>query len=288
MAWDDIRYFLALARGGSLSAAARALQVEHSTVARRVEHLEARLGVRLFDRLARGWALTGEGAALRERAEAVELEVLALERAAAGVESLAGVVTVSAPPVLLSRLLVPALRAFAAQYPQITLDLVGEQRQAQMLRAEADLALRLAHPTEPDLVARQLGVLRYSLYGTPWQVARPWAEQVFIGFNDSLPGVPQKQWLDAHVGGRRWSLRSNDLETMLQAAVAGLGLALLPDCVARGLPGLQALPGADSAWARPVCLVMHPDLRRARRVRLLADWIVAHWDGVVQAGSEEK
>ena len=75
---------------------------------------------------------------------------------------------------------------------------------------------------------------------------------------------------------------------MLQAAVAGLGLALLPDCVARGLPGLQALPGADPAWVRPVCLVMHPDLRRARRVRLLADWIVAHWDGVVQAGSEEK
>jgi len=77
------------------------------------------------------------------RAEAVELEVLALERAAAGVESLAGTVTVSAPPVLLSRLLVPVLRAFAAAYPQVTLHLVGERRQAQMLRAEADLALRV-------------------------------------------------------------------------------------------------------------------------------------------------
>ena len=288
MAWDDIRFFLALARSGSLSAAARALQVEHSTVARRVEQLEARLRVRLFDRLARGWALTGEGAALRERAEAVETEVLALERAAAGVEPLEGAVTLSAPPVLLSRLLLPVLHAFAAQYPQITLNLAGERRQAEMLRAEADLALRLAHPAEPDLVARQLGVLTYGLYGTPQQVARPWGAQVFIGFNDSLPGMLQKQWLEAHVGERHWSLRSNDMETMLQAAVAGMGLALLPDCVARGQPALQALPGADPAWVRPVCLVMHPDLRRARRVRLLADWIAAHWGEAVRGGLEVK
>ncbi|MBN9368018.1 MAG: LysR family transcriptional regulator [Comamonadaceae bacterium] len=278
MAWDDIRFFLALARGGSLSAAARALEVEHSTVARRVEQLEARLRVRLFDRLARGWTLTGEGAALRERAEAVELEVLALERAAAGVELLAGTVTVSAPPVLLSRLLVPVLRAFAAAYSQVTLHLVGERRQAQMLRAEADLALRLGYPTEPDLVARQLGVLRYRLYGTAQQVACPAHEQAFIGFDDSMPGLPQQQWLEACVGARRWSLRSNDMEAMVQAAVAGWGLALLPDSVARGHPGLQALPGADPAWVRPVFLVMHADLRRARRVRLAADWIAAHWE----------
>ena len=95
-------------------------------------------------------------------------------------------------------------------------------------------------------------------YGTPWQVARPWAEQVFIGFNDSLPGVPQKQWLDAHVGGRRWSLRSNDLETMLQAAVAGLGLALLPRHgvnleLATG--GLKELPVEELPLYRSWCLV---------------------------------
>lgn len=277
MAWDDIRFFLALARSGSLSAAARALQVEHSTVARRVEQLEARLRVRLFDRLARGWALTGEGSALRERAEAVELEVLALERAAAGVESLAGTVTISAPPVLLSRLLIPVLRPFAAMYPQVTLNLVGERRQAQMLRAEADLALRLGRPVEPDLVARQLGVLRYRLYGTVEQLARPASEQVFIGFDDSLPDLPQKRWLEAYVGNRAWSLRSNDMETMVQAAVAGWGIALLPDNLGCTLAALQTLPEADPSWERPVYLVMHPDLRRAQRVRLMADWITAHW-----------
>lgn len=287
MAWDDIRFFLALARSGSLSAAARALQVEHSTVARRVEQLEARLRVRLFDRLARGWALTGEGAALRERAEAVELEVLALERAAAGVESLAGTVTISAPPVLLSRLLVPMLRRFATAHPQVTLNLVGERRQAQMLRAEADLALRLGRPAEPDLVARQLGVLRYRLYGTAEQVARPAAEQVFIGFDESLPDLPQKRWLEAHVGPRAWSLRSNDMETMVQAAAAGWGLALLPDSVGSALAALQALPGADPSWERPVYLVMHPDLRRARRVRLVADWVAAHWADAPPARGEE-
>src|SRR6185436_19246317 len=98
MQWDDVRYFLILARNGSLSAASRSLRVEHSTVSRRVDALEKDLGVRLFDRLPRGWVLSAEGKDLVEVAQRIEAEALALERAAAGRSAPAGKVRISAPP----------------------------------------------------------------------------------------------------------------------------------------------------------------------------------------------
>lgn len=274
MLWDDIRYFLALARGGSLSAASRALGVEHSTVARRVGQLESELQVRLFDRLARGWSLTSEGGALLGRAEAVEQEVLALRRTALGVDPLAGKVRISAPPLLLSHLILPGLRAFSVNHPGVTLELTGERRDADLARAEADIAIRLGRPSEPDLVARPLGEIAYGLYGLVEEIGRPQEEQIFVGFDDSMPDLPQKLWLDEHVAGRRFSVRSNDMATMLQAALSGFGIALLPDFLARTHDRLKTLPLDSQAPVRPVFLVLHADIRRSQRVRLVADGIV--------------
>ncbi len=269
--WDDIRHFLALARSGSLLGAGRALGVEHSTVARRVGQLESGLGIRLFDRLARGWALTAEGADLLARAEAVEQEVLALHRAAAGLEPLSGVVRISAPPLLLSHLVVPGLRPLSAAHPGVVLELAGERREADLVRGEADIAIRLGRPTDASLVVRALGEISYGLYGLAGEVGRPGPEQVYIGFDDSMPDLPQKLWLDKHAGGRRFSMRSNDMATMLQAALGGFGIALLPDFLAAAHVGLRRLPSDTSPPVRPMFMVMHPDIRRSRRVRLIAD-----------------
>ena len=109
MSWDDIRYFLAVMRGGSLSAAARALQVQHSTVARRIDALESALGIRLFDRLPRGWPPTDEGLHLAEHAARIETDAHAFARAAQGAAALDGVVRVSASPVFASHFLAPRL-----------------------------------------------------------------------------------------------------------------------------------------------------------------------------------
>lgn len=271
--WDDIRYFLALSRTGSLSAASRLLGVEHATVARRVGQMEAALELRLFDRLPRGWTLTAEGHDLLRRAETVEQEVLALRRAASGIDLLSGTVRISAPPMLLSHLILPGLQPFMAAHPGLTLDLVGERREVDLARAEADIAIRLGQPAAPDLVARPLGEVAYGLYGLAREIARPRPERVYIGFDDSMPDLPQKVWLEAHAVGCRFSVRSNDMPTLLQAALEGLGIALLPDFLARRHRPLQAMTPEQPPPARPAFLVMHPDVRRSRRVRLVADHV---------------
>ncbi len=272
--WDDVRHFLALARLGSLSAAARQLAVEHSTVARRVDALEKSLAVRLFDRLAKGWALTAEGEALLARAARMDDEAQAFARAALEVASLQGVVRVSAPPAFTSHFLTPRLAARAQDWPQIDLELVGESRQANLVRGEADIALRMARPEAPGLAGRQLAELGYGLYASAGHLARPSAHWCFLG-DDALLRSPQQAWLDQVADGRRVVLRGNDLTTLLHAARAGLGVAALPHFLAADDPVLRLAPAPACPVRRPLWLVLHPDVRRSPRVRLVADVLTA-------------
>jgi DNA-binding transcriptional LysR family regulator len=274
MHWDDLRYFLALAREGSLSATARLLAKEHSTVARRVSSLELALGLKLFDRLPRGWTLTPEGQALYERACALEEDVRALQRTALGQSALAGPVRVSAPPMLLTYFVLPHLDDFRVLYPQVALELIGERRGAHLGHGEADIALRMSEPCGPDLVARNLGQIAYGLYGTPTCCALPESDRAFIGFDDSMPNLPQKLWLDKHVGQRGYALRTNDLLAMTQAAGQGWGIALLPRFYAANDRRLQLMNVAIPPPSIPVYLVMHADVRRAPRVRSTADYLI--------------
>lgn len=274
MQWDDVRFFLQLARQGSLSGTARAMGVEHSTVARRIGQLEASLDVRLFDRLPRGWQLTQEGQNLLPQALAVEAGVQALQRTAATQQAVSGQVRLSAPPQLLSEVLLPELAAFRQQFPEIDLVLLGERRNASLEQGEAELALRLGEPQTPDLIARPVAAVGYGLYGTvAWQ-ERAREQRVFVGFDDSMPGLWLKDWFDAHLAGRRQVLRSNDLATQLRAAREGWGIALLPHFLGRQAPELVCLE-AEAPPARTLHLLMHPDVRKAQRVRVLADFLVA-------------
>lgn len=273
MQWDDVRYFLALARQGSLSATARLLAIEHSTVARRVSSFEQALGLKLFDRLPRGWTLTPEGQAVFERACLLEMDMQSLQRTALGQSALAGRVRITAPPLLLNYFVLPHLDEFHALYPQIELELVGERRDAHLGRGEADIALRMSEPREPDLVARNLGQINYGLYGTQACCAWPESERKFIGFDGSMPELPQKLWLDKHVGMRPYSLRANDMLAMCQAAGQGWGIALLPKFLASKDLRLQLLE-AHSPPSLSVYLAMHADVRRAPRVRSTADYLI--------------
>jgi DNA-binding transcriptional LysR family regulator len=271
--WDNVRYFLALSRQGSLSATARALKVEHSTVARRVSSLEESLSIKLFDRLARGWVLTAEGQELAKQATLLEEEMLSLWRAAMGNSSLAGTVRLSAPPLLLNEFLVPRLNEFARKFAEIDLVLIGETRGADLARGEADIALRMVAPTNSQLVTRRLGDVAYNLYAV-----RRWhevdeSEQAFIGFDDGTQSA-QKAWLDNHVGERRFSLRTNDMRAMYHAAAGGLGIAFLPQFLAGTDPRLEPMPGPATPFTCPLFLVMHGDMRRAPRIRATADFLV--------------
>ncbi|MDA8092490.1 MAG: LysR family transcriptional regulator [Betaproteobacteria bacterium] len=272
--WDDIRYFGVLARVGSLSGAARTLGVEHSTVARRVEALEQALGIRLFDRLPKAWVLTAEGETLATQAGRLDDEAQAFSRAAFGVSSLQGSVRLSAPPVLSSHLLVPRLARMRSRWVNIDLEVVGEARDANLARGEADLAVRMSRPTAPGLAARCIGEMRYGLYAVHGYASRPAKQWEFLGYDDTLSQVPQQRWLAQIAGSRRFVFRSNDLGALLNAARAGLGIAALPHFLAANDGALSLLPDRVGSPARPLWLVMHPDMKRSPRVRVIADVLV--------------
>jgi len=272
--WDDIRYFLELARTGSLSGAARRLKVEHSTVARRVEALERSLGIRLFDRLPKAWSLTAEGEKLVAQAGRLDEEAQSFSRAALGVSSLQGTVRVSAPPVLAGHLLVPRMAAIHAKWQNIDLEVIGESRDANLARGEADLAIRMSRPTAPGLAARCIGEMGYGLYAAHGYTHRPADAWEFLGYDDSLVQVPQQRWLSQIAGDRRFVFRSNDLTALLNCARVGLGIAVLPHFLAANDEALSLVSDLLCPTVREIWLVMHPDVKRSPRVRLLADLIV--------------
>ncbi len=274
LCWDDVRYFLELARRGTLSGAARSLGVEHTTVARRVAALEQRIGVRLFDRLPRNWRLTGEGEQLLQHARRIEDEALAFSRASLGVGTLHGTVRLSAPPAFVSHFVVPRLTTLRRRWPGITLELIAETREANLFRREADLALRLSRPVAAGLAARPLGDIGYGLYAAAAWLRRKPEHWEFVGYDDSLRETPQQQWLDKLAGARPYALRSNDLAALHQACRGGLGVAVLPHFLARGDKALHPLPDHDCPVTRRVWMVLHPDVRRSTRVKAVADSLV--------------
>ncbi|MFS2019466.1 LysR family transcriptional regulator, partial [Massilia sp. CT11-108] len=166
MDWNDLKYFLEVARGGSLTRAADVLRVSQSTVGRRIAELEARLATRLFARYQTGYHLTDEGRELLGRAEAVEDNMLAFERGASGLSpGVSGLVRLATSDNLASDLVIPALPRFVARHPQLRLEIVTTTAAVELGRRDADLALRLVRPSHGNLKARRLGAMSYGVYG---------------------------------------------------------------------------------------------------------------------------
>jgi DNA-binding transcriptional LysR family regulator len=271
--WEDVRYFLALARDGSLSRAARRLQVEHSTVARRVEALELALGLRLFDRLPRGWQLSTEGETLAGLAEKMEEEAFSFERAAAGAGAVRGTVRVSIAPTLANLFLVPRIAAMRERWPGIALEVAGEVRDVNLSRREADVAIRIRRPRERGLVVRSLGKIGYGLYAEAGYALRDEAKWEFVGFDESLRHVLHQRWLEQLAGTRPFALRANDQMALHAAARTGLGIACLPHYQVSQDPLLAPVPSPTPAPPMEVWLVLHADVRRSPRVRTVADLV---------------
>src|SRR5580700_6030214 len=166
--WEDIRHFVALAREGTLSAAARTLGVDHATVARRVAALETSTGLKLVDRRARVTTLTEDGRRIAAIAAPMEEAAFALSRTAqAAKPGIDGEVTISAPPNFASAVIAPQLVRLRQRHPGIRIKLMGEKRRASLSRREADVAVRLLRPVESGLFVRKIGSFGFSLYGAP-------------------------------------------------------------------------------------------------------------------------
>ncbi|MCY1080195.1 LysR family transcriptional regulator [Archangium lansingense] len=279
--WDDARFFLEIHRAGSLSAAGRRLRVNQSTVGRRLAALESVLRVRLFDRTPGGYLLTPAGETLLPRAERMEEEALAAARDVAGGEArLAGTVRLTAPEAFGSRFLTSRLAGFHQRYPDITLELVADNRTFSLSRREADVALRLARPVQPLLVTRQVAEVGTTLYASKGYLSarrKPRTPDLsghqLIGFDETFQPEAEVRWLAQHARSARVVFKSNSPQSQLAAAEAGLGLALLPCYLADPVPGLVRVLPVSKGVVRSLWLVLHRDLRHTARVRALADFL---------------
>lgn len=272
MEWHDLRYVLAIGRHGTLSAAARRLRVDQTTVARRLAVAEKQLGARLFDRIDGRMRATAAGETTIAHAERVESEIGRLEATIGGADLAAtGKVRLSSVPILINRLLMPALPGLIAQHPGLTLELAGEARSVSLSRREADIALRQARPSGDTALARRIGGLDYAIYAPAKRKARdlPW-----ITYEDDLADLPQARWIAQHVKLDALApLRVNDADAALAAVRAGIGRTLLPVAVARHKPGLRAEDSGRPVLTRDLWLLVHPELRRLARIEAVIAWL---------------
>ncbi|GGK49280.1 LysR family transcriptional regulator [Salinarimonas ramus] len=274
LVWDDLKYFALVGREGSVALAAKQTGVEHSTVTRRITRLEEALQLRLFNRMARGWHLTEEGEALLVRVARVEDGIVDVRKVASSLENARGTVCVTAPPTFLAEVIVPALAGFQEAHPHIDLRLVGETREANLSRGEADIAFRMASIEGAELVTRTVCEVTYAFYGRARWRDVPAHEHVFIGFSRNDQQFLQEA-VELHAGERRIIAHTNDLRVALRFADDGAGIALLPRFLAAEHDGLEIVAAPDPAIARPVQLVMQRDVRKAGRVRTVADYLCA-------------
>ena len=281
MEWDDFKYFLAVARSGSLTGAAQALKTSAATVGRRITALEGRLGARLFDRAQTGYALTESGEAIRLKAEEVEEAVLSLEREAFGRDLRAtGKVRVATAEDIASVIVAPKLPEFRRLHPGIVLEVVSSWEVANLTRREADVAIRTVRPTHGDYVIRQTGVWNCALY-----VSKPYAHaHKLVADVNEMPEVEVISWTEEHrFRGGDWFdkhapnapvvFAANSRHIHYAACKAGLGAAILPCLTADNDRDLVRLLPPQRVRSVPLWLVAHRDLLRTARVRAVMDFL---------------
>lgn len=276
--WDDVRFFLAVARAGSLSGAARGLGVGHVTVGRRIALLEKRLGVTLLNRTPDGFTVTSAGDAILRQCMAMETAALDLERVAAGRDSrVAGSVRVTTTEALAHQVVAPAIATLRQAHPELQIDLVVGVRSLDVARRDADLAVRLARPMAPDLICRKLGEVGFTLYASKRYLARagiPKRDQGLTGHDlitfTGAPAAASPFFLGESLDGARIALRCDNPLIQGTAAANGVGIAELACFLGDGFPDVIRVWPHEAPARRTAWLIMHEDMRRSARVRTVS------------------
>ena len=253
--WEDIRFFIALARHGSLSATARALAVNHATVARRVASLEASLGEALVERRPDGYVLTAAGQRVLATAAGMEEAAAALNRGANG-EAIRGLVRINTTPGLMQGFLASRMATLTDQHPGLDVEITTDVRPVSLERREADIALRLGRPQDGAVIVRPLAALGFACYASAAWIKNLEAGgvPVFVGFDEAYAHLPEALWLARHLPQARLALRTSNQFAQGTAVAAGAGVALLPHFIGRQL-GLATFPLMPLPPPRELCLV---------------------------------
>jgi DNA-binding transcriptional LysR family regulator len=276
--WDDLRLVLAVFREGTLSGAARRLGVTHSTVFRRLGAIEAQLGVRLFERFRDGYVPTPAGEMAAASAARLEDEALTLERKLSGQDLRpSGTVRITTTDTL-SPMLIRHLPAMRSLHPEIQLEIAIANPMANLTRREAEIAIRPT-PAPPEiLVGRRVADIAHAIYGSRAYLSRHEARDLaghdWIALDDALAGTVIGRWMGENVGAAHISCRVDALPALRDAALAGLGLALLPCYVGDLASGLRRLaPKTPGDPRSALWLLTHDDLRRTARIRATVDFL---------------
>ena len=279
---DDMRVFLAVARDGSLSAAARRLKVTQPTAGRRLGQLESDLGTRLFDRLPDGFVPTQAGEELLPIAEDMEKAAHALQRRQATLaDTVSGTVRLSVfeVPAQFVTMHLPAIRA---NLPEIEIELSVNHMNANLSRREADLVLQVCLPDTPGLIARKLGELSYAVYGSRAYVAatpaargnKRYQDCEWVAFDDDHVYFDGQTWLREKLAGRAPAIRMNNGHAIHDAVRNGAGLGVLPCFAGDSDPDLVRLTAPIQGVESDLNLVVHRDLKRVPSVRAVMDELI--------------
>lgn len=279
MDWDDLRVFLAVDNAGSLSGAARALSVNHSTVLRRLQRLEADLHARLYEHLPSGYVLTAAGEALRDRLHGVEDDIEAATRALRGLDTrLTGTIRITTADTLARGLLLPCLAGFRNDNPGIDLQVVVNNAFSSLTRREADVALRGSNDPPPHLAGRQVGRMQTALYAARgyWRKQRARADpalHTWVAPDENLGHLAQARWVATHVPAARIALRVDNLTAMVDAVKAGLGVGYLLCFLADRERDLVRVAEPMASLDTQLWILTHPDLRRVTRIRTFTEYL---------------
>ncbi|MDR6539395.1 LysR family transcriptional regulator [Variovorax soli] len=276
MDWDNLRFFLELARTGTLVSAARRLAVDHTTVARRIQALEKEIGTALFAREAGGHRLTEAGRRLQPQVEAMEGAFLAVESAApAAHEGLSGLVRIGATEGFGTMVLAPQLARFAQQHPKLVIDLLAMPRLVHLSRREADIVISLERPARGPVVVSKLTDYVLRLYASvdylaahpPIALREDLRGHTFISYVDDLLFSKELHYLDELYRPDAFSLRSTSILAQHQAALAGAGIAVLPAFIAERDASLcRVLPG-EANFTRTFWMSMPAESKHLARMQ---------------------
>ena len=284
--WDDYRYFLAVARGGTLSAAAARLGTEHTTVARHVQALERVLNTRLFHKSHVGYALTAAGERLLATAEAIESALLASKAAAAGEQDIAGIVRVGAPDGFGSMFLAPRIHTLLARHPRLEVEIFAAARLFSLTRREADIAIGLSGADHLRVASRRLTDYTMYVYGAKSYLKR--AAKIhtkqdllahpFIGYVEEHLFSPELSFAGATGVDYHARVRSTNLLTQVHATLAGQCLCIIPAYVAAAFPQLAPVLPDQVEVTRTFHMHVHEDHWKAAHVRAVANFIAEQVD----------
>jgi len=277
LAWDDLQLVLAVARGRNLAASARVLGVDPSTVYRRLGALEGRLGASLFERLPSGYAPTALGSELLATAERMDQAAARLEETLAdgAAPHLTGTLRLTAPDDVAQLLVLPIIARFRAEHGEVEIELVIDNRNLNLTRREADVAVRPTRAAPPHLFGRRAASLGAAVYGPAAPAERPLGELPWIGWEEGTGPPSYLDWLQREVPGARRVFRTASLLGQAQAAAAGLGAALLPCFLGDSLPALRQLSPPLAELDSDLWLLTPSELRRRPVVRHFLDFAFA-------------